>query len=80
MEARTPNDSESVRDEKVKVLKAIEPLDLKDVVRGQFHGYRNETGVAPESQVETFTAYDWALIPGAGRESRSTSGLGNACP
>ena len=57
MEAPARNDSESVRDEKVKVLKAIEPLDLKkDVVRGQYHGYRNETGVAPESQVETFAA------------------------
>jgi len=56
MEAPTRIDSESVRDEKVKVLKAIPPLDAKDVVRGQFRGYRNENGVAPHSQVETFAA------------------------
>lgn len=49
-------DSESVRDEKVKVLKAIRPLTPSDVIRGQFHGYRDEPGVAPDSQVETFAA------------------------
>ena len=56
MEAPARTDSESIRDEKVKVLKAIGPLDAKDVVRGQFRGYRNEKGVAPQSQVETFAA------------------------
>ncbi|MBV8316860.1 MAG: glucose-6-phosphate dehydrogenase, partial [Planctomycetaceae bacterium] len=56
MEAPARTDSESFRDEKVKVLKAIEELDPKDVVRGQFRGYRNEKGVAPHSQVETFVA------------------------
>ncbi|MBV8378467.1 MAG: glucose-6-phosphate dehydrogenase [Verrucomicrobia bacterium] len=49
-------DSESIRDEKVKVLKAIPPLERKNVVRGQFRGYRDEKGVAPDSQVETFAA------------------------
>ncbi len=49
-------DTESVRDEKVKVLKAIRPLQESDVVRGQFKGYREEKGVAPESEVETFAA------------------------
>jgi glucose-6-phosphate 1-dehydrogenase len=43
-----------MRDEKVKVLKAIPPLEAKNVVRGQFHGYRKES--APDSQVETFAA------------------------
>jgi glucose-6-phosphate 1-dehydrogenase len=56
MEAPARIDSESIRDEKVKVLKAIAPLEAKDVVRGQFRGYRNEKGVAPQSQVETFAA------------------------
>ena len=56
MEPPVRVDSESVRDEKVKVLKAIPPLDAKDVVRGQFRGYRKEQGVAPDSQVETFAA------------------------
>lgn len=49
-------DTEAVRDEKVKVLKAIRPLKEDDVVRGQFKGYRDEKGVAPDSKVETFVA------------------------
>jgi glucose-6-phosphate 1-dehydrogenase len=56
MEPPIRTDSESVRDEKVKVLKAISPLDSKDMVRGQFRGYRKEPGVAADSQVETFAA------------------------
>ena len=56
MEAPVRRDSESVRDEKAKVLKAIPPLDVKDVVRGQFRGYRQEKGVASDSKVETFAA------------------------
>ena len=56
MEPPPRTDSESIRDEKVKVLKAIPPLENKSVVRGQFRGYRNEKGVAPDSQVETFAA------------------------
>jgi len=56
MEPPPRTDSESIRDEKVKVLKAIPPLLSKNLVRGQFRGYRNEKGVAPDSQVETFAA------------------------
>jgi glucose-6-phosphate 1-dehydrogenase len=56
MEPSVRNDSESVRDEKAKVLKAIPPIEAKNLVRGQFRGYRNEKGVAPNSQVETFAA------------------------
>ena len=56
MEPPIRTDSESIRDEKVKVLKAIPPLEAKDMVRGQFRGYRKEPGVAPESKVETFAA------------------------
>ncbi|HEY3898274.1 MAG TPA: glucose-6-phosphate dehydrogenase [Chthoniobacter sp.] len=58
MEPPVRTDSESVRDEKVKVLKAIAPLDPKDLVRGQFKGYRSEPGVAPDSKVETFAALE----------------------
>ena len=47
---------EAVRDEQVKVFRAIPPLDPTQIVRGQFRGYRQEAGVAPESQVETFAA------------------------
>jgi glucose-6-phosphate 1-dehydrogenase len=56
MEPPARTDSESVRDEKVKVLKEIAPLVPDRVVRGQFAGYRREKGVAPASQVETFAA------------------------
>ncbi len=56
MEAPARTDSESIRDEKVKVLKAIPALDAKNLIRGQFRGYRNENGVAPDSRTETFAA------------------------
>jgi glucose-6-phosphate 1-dehydrogenase len=56
MEPPVRTDSESVRNEKAKVLSAIRPLEEKNVVRGQFRNYRNENGVASNSQVETFAA------------------------
>jgi glucose-6-phosphate 1-dehydrogenase len=56
MEPPARNDSESLRDEKVKVLKAIPPIGENDLVRGQFRGYRNEKGVAKDSRTETFAA------------------------
>ncbi len=56
MEPPVRADSESIRDEKVKVLKAIAPIDKKQLVRGQFRGYRDERGVAKGSQTETFAA------------------------
>jgi glucose-6-phosphate 1-dehydrogenase len=70
MEPPARNDSESMRDEKVKVLKSIPPIDAKNLVRGQFVGYRKEPGVAPESRRETFAAlkleidsWRWAGVP-----------------
>lgn len=56
MEPPVRTDSESIRDEKVKVLKAIPSLEAKDIIRGQFRGYHEEPGVAAHSQVETFAA------------------------
>src|ERR1700720_2313193 len=56
MEAPVRMDSESIRDEKVKVLKAIPALDEKNVIRGQFRGYLQEKGVAQDSKTETFAA------------------------
>ncbi|SFI93769.1 glucose-6-phosphate dehydrogenase [Nitrosomonas sp. Nm34] len=56
MEPPVRTDSESMRDEKVKVLKAIPPIETTNLIRGQFRGYRTEAGVAPDSQVETFAA------------------------
>jgi len=49
-------DSESIRDQKVDILKSIAPLTPKDIIRGQFRGYRAEKGVAAESKTETFAA------------------------
>jgi glucose-6-phosphate 1-dehydrogenase len=70
MEPPVNASGESLRDEKVKVLKAIRPLSPEDVVRGQFKGYRNEEGVAPSSHVETFAAlklridsWRWSGVP-----------------
>jgi glucose-6-phosphate 1-dehydrogenase len=56
MEPPVGVDSDSIRDEKVKVLKAIPPIEEKNLVRGQFQGYGNEKGVAKDSQTETFAA------------------------
>jgi glucose-6-phosphate 1-dehydrogenase len=56
MEPPVRADSESIRDEKAKVLKAMLPLDPEHLVRGQFRGYREEPGVKPNSTVETFAA------------------------
>ena len=63
-------DYESLHDEQAKILRAIPPLDPKNLVRGQFRGYHNEPGVAPDSQVETFAAlhlevdsWRWAGVP-----------------
>jgi glucose-6-phosphate 1-dehydrogenase len=56
MEPPARNDAESLRDEKVKVLKSIPPLETKNLVRGQFDGYLQEKGVAADSKMETFAA------------------------
>jgi glucose-6-phosphate 1-dehydrogenase len=56
MEPPVRSDSESLRDEKVKVLKAIPSIEEKNIVRGQFQGYCDEPGVAKDSQTETFAA------------------------
>jgi glucose-6-phosphate 1-dehydrogenase len=56
MEPPARMDSESLRDEKVKVLKSIPALEPDDIVLGQFRGYREERGVAADSQAETYAA------------------------
>ena len=70
MEPPARLDSESVRDEKVKVLKSIASIEQKNLVRGQFIGYRDEPGVAKDSQTETFIAlkleinsWRWSGVP-----------------
>ncbi len=61
MEPPVRTDSESIRDEKVKVLKAIPTLQVADIVRGQFDGYLKEAGVKPGSVTETFSAVKLAI-------------------
>jgi glucose-6-phosphate 1-dehydrogenase len=56
MEPPVRADGESLRDEKVKVLKAIPPIEENNLVRGQFQGYLDEKGVAKDSRTETFAA------------------------
>lgn len=56
MESPKTTNQESIRDEQVKVFRMIRPLCPEDVVRGQFHGYHQEDGVARDSKVETFAA------------------------
>jgi glucose-6-phosphate 1-dehydrogenase len=60
----------SLREERARVIRSILPLRPEDVVRGQFRGYRNEPGVAADSDVETFCAVRlfidnerWANVP-----------------
>jgi glucose-6-phosphate 1-dehydrogenase len=59
-----------VRDEKAKVFMAMRPIDPAQAVRGQYDGYRQEAGVAPDSGTETFVAlrvevdnWRWAGVP-----------------
>jgi glucose-6-phosphate 1-dehydrogenase len=61
MEPPSGIDSETLRDEKVKVFRAIRPLTGRSLVRGQYHGYRKEPGVAADSEVETYAAMELHL-------------------
>jgi glucose-6-phosphate 1-dehydrogenase len=70
MEPPVSADAEALRDEKAKVLKAIEPVAPADCVLGQYAGYRGEPGVAPGSDTETYAAlrlhidtWRWAGVP-----------------
>jgi glucose-6-phosphate 1-dehydrogenase len=70
MEPPAGGDPEAMRDEKSKVLRAVQPLDRRDIVRGQYMGYQHEEGVAPGSDTETFAAlrfeidsWRWSGVP-----------------
>ena len=56
MEPPVDLSSQSMQDEKIKVLSAVRQLDCNDVIRGQYVGYLAEEGVAPHSDTETFVA------------------------
>jgi len=70
MEPPVDAEPDSLRDEKVKILKAMLPADPARLVRGQYDGYQDEPGVAPGSAAETFAAvrleidsWRWAGVP-----------------
>jgi glucose-6-phosphate 1-dehydrogenase len=70
MEPPTGEGYDEVRAAKAQLLRAARPLDPAQVVRGQYRGYRDEAGVAPDSTVETFAAlrleldtWRWAGVP-----------------
>ncbi len=80
MEPPAKFDAESIRNEKVKLLRAVRPVDPSSVVRGQYttgkvegeraKGYRDENGVSPDSNTETFAAmklnidnWRWSGVP-----------------
>ena len=70
MEPPVSGDPDALRDEVVKVLKAVQPLTDDNVIRGQYDGYLDESDVAPDSTTETFAAIDlridnwrWAGVP-----------------
>ncbi len=70
MEPPTSAYAEAIRDEQAKVLRSIPPLDPGQLVLGQFDGYRQEDGVAPDSRVPTYAAmqlrvdsWRWAGVP-----------------
>ena len=76
--------AESLRDERVKVLKGVQCLEPNEVVRGQFEGYLNEPGVKKGSQVETFVAlkvcinsWRWKDIPFLHPEREVAAGDGD---
>lgn len=70
MEPPVSDDPDALRDERVKALRAVKTLNPDDVVRGQYVGYRQEPGVAADSDTETFAAvrllvdsWRWAGVP-----------------
>ncbi len=70
MDPPTGHEPEAMQAEKLRLFRAMRPLDPKEVVRGQFKGYRDEAGVAKNSQIETFAAlqlhidtWRWADVP-----------------
>ncbi|WP_265443442.1 glucose-6-phosphate dehydrogenase [Flexivirga meconopsidis] len=70
MEPPTSLEPEAITEEKNKVFRSMLPLEPMDVVRGQYQGYRDEKGVHPESETETFVAlkcridnWRWAGVP-----------------
>ena len=78
MEPPSSLSAKALRDETVKVFESMPPIDARHVVRGQYDGYRDEPGVAADSQTETFVAlraevdnWRWAGVPFCLRTGKS---------
>ena len=70
MEPPTALEPTAIGEEKDKVFRSLRPIEPANVVRGQYEGYRSETGVAHDSDTETFVAlrceidnWRWAGVP-----------------
>jgi glucose-6-phosphate 1-dehydrogenase len=70
MDPPTREDHDAMRDRKSELLRAVRPLTVDSLVRGQYDGYKKVAGVAPGSNVETFVAvkleidsWRWAGVP-----------------
>ncbi len=70
MEPPTALEPRAISEEKNKVFRSMLPVDPMHVVRGQYAGYLDEPGVAPDSDTETFIAlrceidnWRWAGVP-----------------
>lgn len=80
MEPPVSQDFDAVQTEKVKVFRAMRPLHPDDLARGQYTGYRDEPGVAKDSDVETFCAlrlfidsWRWQGVPWFLRSGKNLS-------
>ena len=70
MEPPTALEPRAINEEKNKVFRSMLPIDVNNVVRGQYEGYKNYKGVADDSDTETFVAlkceidnWRWAGVP-----------------
>ena len=78
MEAPSSTIPEAIRDEQAKLLRNVRPMSVDNMVRGQFKGYRDEPGVAKDSQVPTYAAlrmfvdsWRWEGVPFIVRAGKS---------
>jgi len=83
MEPPLDKSADALRDEKVRVLKAMRPVDPTRLVRGQYKGYLDEPGVAPDSTIETFAAvrlriesWRWSGVPFYVRTGKAMAATG----
>jgi glucose-6-phosphate 1-dehydrogenase len=61
MEPPAGNYSDSIRDKKLEMFRAVRTADPKRYVRGQYDGFREVKDVAPDSTTETFAAVELAI-------------------